>query len=136
MPLLTENALPAGLVAAVPWTALSERIEEFIDPACVPVNLQAWNPAEMDLSDVYWLYEHIISSQESPDGTRFKFIINNKILASLAPVSTDNPPFPTSPPAQSGLVSPAPSKPKLGRKRKLEDKVAIVNEVSKRRKTR
>jgi len=127
MMLITENALPSGLVTTVPRAALSERTEEFIDPACVPVNLQTWNPAEMDLSDVYQLYEHIISSQESPDGTQFKFILNNKILASLAP----DPLPPTSSPTQSTMGSPAPSKLKLGQKWKLEDNVAIIAKVSK-----
>jgi hypothetical protein len=136
MLLLTENALPSGSVATVPWTALNEWPEEFDDPACIPVNLKAWNPVEMDLSDMYWLYKHIISLQESSNGKQFKFFIDNKILASLGPISTNNPLLPTSPPAQSPSVSPAPSKPKLEQKQKFEDNIAIVDKVSKRGKTR
>jgi len=132
MMLLTENALPSRSVTMVPWVALNEWTEEFIDPACVPVNLQTWNPAEMDLSDVYQLYKHIISSQELPDGTQFKFILNDKILALLAPDLLP----PTSLPTQSTMVSSALSKLKLGQKWKLEDNVAIIAKVSKKWKTR
>jgi hypothetical protein len=42
-------------------------------------------------SDIYRLYEHIVKSQQSPDGIPFQFTFDEKILASLAQTCVNNP---------------------------------------------
>ena len=136
--LLTENALPFRSVDTIPWLALGEQIRQFVHPACLPFNLQTLNLAEMDMSDIYWLYEHIILLQESPDGIPLHFTIDNTIFTSLVPlaVAPNGPLLPAAMPSTpSPTTSPAPEKAqgnsptgemKLGRKRKLNNDVANV----------
>ena len=143
MQLLTENALPSGSVDTIPWLALGEQIGQFVHPACLPFNLQTLNLAEMDMSDVYRLYEHIVLLQESPDGIPFHFTIDNTTFTSLAPlaVAPNSPLLPAAMPSTpSPTTSPAPEKArgnsptgemKLGRKRKLNDDVVNVIEKGK-----
>jgi hypothetical protein len=87
-----DSALPDGSTASIPWAALNKCSDGYIMPSCLPNDFNILKPTEMVPSDIYRLYEHIVKSQQSPDGIPFRFTFDEKILASLTPTSVNNPP--------------------------------------------
>jgi hypothetical protein len=87
-----DRALPDGSMASIPWAALNKCRDGYIMTSYLPNDLNILKPTEMVPSDIYRLYEHIVKSQQSPDGIPFRFTFDKEILASLARTSVNNPP--------------------------------------------
>jgi hypothetical protein len=100
---VTDYALPLGSTAKIPWGRLDKFKDRYILPLCLPIGLKTLCPTSMGLSDVYQFYDHIISSQKSPDKQLFQFAFHDSILPSLTPPATENPPLIASPLAHSPL---------------------------------
>jgi hypothetical protein len=81
MKYFTEHALPSGVTYDIPWSALDESRDSYVMSVCLPNGLTTLNPLKMAPHDVYRVYEHIVTSQQSPDGIPFKFTIDEKIHA-------------------------------------------------------
>jgi hypothetical protein len=68
---------------------LSDDTDRYIASTCLPTGLKSLNPATMDLSEVYRFYNHIISTQSTPNGKNcFKFTQEDNNLSSTPPTST------------------------------------------------